>query len=248
MMNIRQVVLTALCCSLASTAVLAESSDTYVVKFMTKVPRIYDNMQSLGYRKYQSQLITGYLTITYPDATEENPSPRPRIEITDLYNKTHKINGRNITYGVIVNNDGEDYVYGPRTRVNRIGSNKTGKFDTASIVFYMDANPSYNIGDDVEDNALLMTAAGSGKCKSFKHYEYQCINGRLKKVMVGKCDGIYSVTGNTAGQIGCGCMAYGHTSPTRVADQCGATRIVDDIAAIFGSWRMYYSHSTCDCD
>lgn len=248
MMNKGKTICAALCCSLASMFALAESSDTYVVKFNTKVPRIYDNMQSLGYRKYQSQIITGYLTIIYPDATEEDPYPRPRIEITDLYNKTHKINGKNITYGVSVNNDGEEYVQGPRTRVNRIGNNRTGKFDTASIVFYMDANPSYNIGDDVEDNALLMTVAGNGKCKSFKRYGYQCVNGKLKKVELGKCDGIYKVTGNTAGVIGCGCTVYGHTSPTRVADQCGVSKIVDDIAATFGIWRMYYSHSTCDCE
>lgn len=35
--------------------------DTYKIKMSIYVPRIYDNYQSLGYRKYQKQSLTGEL-------------------------------------------------------------------------------------------------------------------------------------------------------------------------------------------
>ena len=42
------------------------------------------------------------------------------------------------------------------------------------------------------------------------------------------------MSGGVAGQLGCGCMAYGHTSPTRLLyDLC----MVMDTAAAWGTWR-----------
>jgi len=248
MKKIMKSTLLALCCSMAASAV-ADYTDTYSFSMSVKVPRIYDNTESQGYRKYQTQVIKGHLNIVYPEATVENPYPRPRITITDLVNTTHKISGKSITYEVRVNNvQDEEYLDGPITRVNLIGNNKTKKFDTASVVFYIDADPSYNVGDDVEDNALLVTLAGSGKCKEFVHYQYVCQNGKLKKVAVGKCKAIKSLSGQVAGALGCGCMACGHTSPTRVADACGASDIVDDVAAVFGKWKATYLRSDCECE
>ena len=218
-------------------------TDTYALKLSAKVPRIYDNTKSLGYRKYQYQVIKGYLHITYPE-NKNDTFGRPQITITDLYNKTHKVSGGYITYKCSVNNEGDSS--GPITRVNLIGNNKTGEFKTASIVFYLDAEPSYNKGEDDEDNSLLITLAGSGKCKKIEHYEYVCCNGKLKKVKLGKCVAISSVSGNWAGTLGCGCYAYGHTSPTRVASPCGPSDTVDDVAATWGAWTISYVSSSDD--
>ena len=226
--------LASLVCVCTSVAATTTQTDVYDLKMVIKVPRIYDNTKSLGYRKYQPQIIKGYLKITYYSTGQ-----RPTIEITDLYNKTHKMsNGRNITYSVIVNNSG-DYE-GPITRVNLIGNNKTDVFKTPSVVFYIDAEPSYNIGKDNEDNSLLITLAGSGTCKSFQHYYYQCKNGFISKCKLGKCLAIKTLNGYGAGTLGCGCFAYGHKSPTRIAAACGHTDDVDDVAASFGTWKCSY--------
>ena len=45
-----------------------------------------------------------------------------------------------------------------------------------------------------------------------------------------------TLSGYAAGTIGCGCMAYGHVSPTRMLGFWGATDIVDDVAAVHGTW------------
>ena len=240
MKNMIKTILTVLCFCIVGSA--AAYTDTYAFKLSAKVPRIYDNNQSKGYRKYQGQVIKGYLHITYPET--KDGFGRPTVTITDLYNKTHKISGQSITYKCTVNNDGN--AEGPMTRVNLIGSNKTGEFNTASILFYLDAEPSYNKGEDDEDNSLLITLGGSGKCKKFEHYQYVCCNGKLKKVKLGKCMAISSASGAFGGSLGCGCYAYGHISPTRVASPCGPSEIVDDVAATWGTWSMSYLESSDD--
>lgn len=234
MNNLKKTILVALLGLGMTAGAVTIQTDVYDFKLVVKVPRVYDNTKSKGYRKYQPQIVKGYLKITY-----YSNGQRPSIEITDLYNKTHKMsNGRNVTYSVLVNNSGD--LEGPITRVNLIGNNKTDVFKTPSVVLYMDAEPSYNVGEDNEDNSLLMTLAGSGKCKEFQHYYYKCSNGFISKCKLGKCMAIQSLSGYAAGNLGCGCYAYGHKSPTRVAAACGHTDQVDDVAATFGTFKATY--------
>ena len=190
--------------------------DEYKFTMRVYVPRIYDNTASLGYRKYKQQTVNGTLRLTY-----ESGTVRPTITVTNLVNRSHKINGCNITYTTTV--DSGDYVY---PRINVIGNNRTGVFKTGSIVFHIDANPSYNIGEDVEDNSLLITLAGRANTK--------VVNGR-RVIGTGR--------GNLAGTLGCGCTAYGHVSPTRVLGVEGPTDVVDDVASVWGTWSMRYQRS-----
>ena len=190
--------------------------DEYKFTMRVYVPRIYDNTASLGYRKYKQQTVNGTLRLTY-----ESGTVRPTITVTNLVNRSHKINGCNITYTTTV--DSGDYVY---PRINVIGNNRTGVFKTGSIVFHVDANPSYNIGEDVEDNSLLITLAGRANTK--------VVNGR-RVIGTGR--------GNLAGTLGCGCTAYGHVSPTRVLGVEGPTDEVDDVASVWGTWSMRYQRS-----
>lgn len=193
-----------------------EIVDEYSFKMTLKIPRIYDNMQSLGSRKYQKQLIKGTLLVRYIDG-----EIRPQFQIVDLVNRTHKINGKNITYDVIVDDEG-NHVY---PRLNYVGDNKTGVFKKASIVFYFDAIPSYNIGEDEPDNTLLVTLSGTGSAMKKKKYGCQIIT---------------SFSGTVSGTLGCGCTAYGHKSPTRIAGPYGPTDYVDDVASVDGSWRAVF--------
>lgn len=190
--------------------------DEYKLVMYVYVPRIYDNNTSLGYRKYQKQKISGVLQIAYP-----NDCSSPVILVEDLVNKTQKLSNKStITYKCKIDS-GVMY-----PRVNLIGNNMTGKFHTGSVNFYLDAEPSYNRGEDDEDNSLLITLAGRGYTKS-----------------VGTGRRMYSIKGNLAGTLGCGCYAYGHTSPTRVAAWRGPSSTVDDVAAVWGSWTATYKTS-----
>lgn len=219
------------------------TTHVYKLTMSQQVPRIYDNMSSQGYRKYQTQRLYGYLSISFHD-----DGSSPDVFITSLYNKTHKINGQYITYKTTVDNEG-DILF---PRVNLIGNNKTGKFKTASICFYADAEPSYNIGLDNEDNSLLCTFAGKGSVKAktvkaWQEYTYTDAKGKQHKgkrlVTLGKYEIIYTLRGYDAGTLGCGCYAYGHVSPTRRAGALAPTDQVDDVAATYGTWRATYVES-----
>ncbi len=194
--------------------------DVYNFKMILKVPRVYDNMQSLGYRKYQTQLVTGTLKLAYKSNGKWD---RPTVVVSSLVNKSHKLsNGKHVTYDTIIDTDA---VY---PRFNVIGNNKTCVFKKPSVVFAIAANPSYNIGDFVEDNGLYLTLAGSGITR------------------VSKADGMYfrRLSGYAAGTIGCGCMAYGHVSPCRVMGFDGPILdYVDDVAAVYGHWSATYTQS-----
>ena len=192
--------------------------DEYDLTMTLKIPRVYNNTQSLGYRKDQTQTIKGILKIIYNDEFY-----RPTFEITDLINKTHKINGRNITYEVLVDNDGE-YVF---PRFNYIGDNRTEKFKKAKIILYFDANPNYNIGEDEPDNSLLVTLSGYGSSSKSSKYGDVYIVKRL--------------SGFVTGTLGCGCTAYGHKSPTRVVGPNGPLYdYVDDVSPILGKWKAKF--------
>lgn len=194
----------------AASAAAKTVTDTYDFKMTLQVPRIYDNMESQGYRAYQRQTIRGKMHITYDDAVPGTPS----ITFTGVYNVTHKVNGKSVTYEVTT-------TYETPKRVNAIGSNSTGKFKIASVTFGIEAQPSYAIAAPDEDNSLYLTLSAKG-----------LIGGRSDKG--GKY--IKSLSGSAAGSIGCACKEYGHVSPTRVMGAYGPTDLVDDIGSVFGTW------------
>ena len=198
--------------SLAFTLILAAispancSAETliYKVTMRLRVPRVYDNMQSLGYRKAQWQRIIGYIAVDKDlgSCKEEGEDliGEPEICSYGFVNNTHKVNGKKVTY--------EDDSIADNVMWRFIGSNKTGIFKNTCVKFDLDLDPSYNIGDDEPDNTLIIRLSGIGMSESH-------------------------ITGNVTGQIGCGCMAYGHISPTR--DICGNVR---DITPLYGRFTM----------
>lgn len=133
-------------------------------------------------------------------------------------NKTQKLSSGNaLTYDIFLEKD----VVWPCFVA--IGSNKTGKFGTASVAFYIAAEPNYTLGDEpTEDNSLYLMLSGKGVFESLKK------GGALK-----------SVSGQAAGKMGCGCAEYGHKSPTRMIGVNGPIYSqVSDIAAVYGTWTM----------
>ena len=187
----------------------AVAADDYAFAMRLKVPRVYDNAGSRGRRKYQTQRVAGVMSLLYGEGGE-----LVGVEFSGMVNKTHRTSsGARVTY--------------PRTRLddsvwprfNVIGSNRTGKFKTASLCFYLAAEPDYNVGGFDEDNALYLMLAGKGTVRL------------SRRSMTG-------ARGNAAGALGCGCSAYGHLSPTRVLGRWGATGEVDDVAAVWGTWKI----------
>lgn len=167
--------------------------ELWEVCFYLKVPRVFDNTQSKGYRKYETEKVRGYFKVwTDADCGE------PAIEFVKLENLKHKVNGQRVTYDCIVENP----------LWHGIGSNRTCKFNKRSVSFQLIAEPSYAIGaEPTDDNSLILTVASSGNERS--------------------------LTGYVAGQQGCGCAEYGHTSPTRI----WKTNTVRDTAAVYGKFR-----------
>lgn len=128
-------------------------------------------------------------------------------------NKTHKLsNGKNVTYDGVIDYDARYPLF------NAVGSNKTKSFRTASICFALAAEPSYNIGEFDEDTSLYVMLAGKGAISA---------SGTITKA-----------NGYASGTLGCGCMAYGHVSPTRKIGQWGATDVVTDVASVYGTWSL----------
>jgi hypothetical protein len=145
------------------------------------VPRVYHNTQSLGYREVQRQKIKGKIFVYFdPDSG----ASEPEISALDIVNTTHKINGARVTYG---DADATEIMW------RYIGSNRSGVFKKAQVKFSLDLDPSYNIGADEPDNALIIQISGHGASDK-------------------------TIKGSVTGQIGCGCTEHGHLSPTRRID------------------------------
>ena len=124
-------------------------------------------------------------------------------------------------------------------------------------MFYVDAEPSYNKGEDNEDNSLLCTFAGKGTCKkrtvkAWQSYTYTDSKGKKRTaqrlVTLGKFDIINTMKGYNAGTLGCGCTAYGHISPTRKAAALAPSCTVDDVASTFGIWSATYVETSVQCN
>lgn len=116
--------------------------------------------------------------------------------------------------------------------VHAIGSNKTGRFKTTTLTMSIEADPSYNVGGDEPDNTLLLVMSGQGPSPK-------------------------TISGYAAGQLGCGCREYGHTSPTRIVywpyigSKYAAACLpnywyptVVDIAPCWGKWRAKFKSRT----
>ena len=139
---------------LVSLASFAHVIDQYSFTMHLYVPRVYDNMQSLGYRKYQPQILKGTLFVIYTDDQET------LVKVYDLENRTHKINGKRVTYECSESPYDDNGVL-----TVGVGSNKTLKFTHSGVKFSFMANPSYNIGGLDEDNTLILNLSGHGTLK-----------------------------------------------------------------------------------
>lgn len=180
---------------------------TYELKMSIKTPRVYNNTNSLGFRKYQPQKVVGKMVLEYAE-----DGSLLDIKFKDFVNKTQKLSsGLPITYETSLG----DQVY---PRFNAIGSNRTQKFNIASVIFSLEAEPNYAIGEMDEDNGLYVTLSGRGRVSS-------------------KTGKMTNLTGTLGGTLGCGCYGYGHISPTRVLWWLGPSLQVDDVAAVYGTWR-----------
>ena len=129
----------------ASTTSAKPAEEYWELRLRLHVPRIYDNMQSLGSRKYQTQTLRGCFKVTQDGEWE------PEITFCSLENKTHKIGGVPVVYDA----------WATKCLWHAIGSNRKNVFNTRSVAFDVVAEPSYAIGPEpTEDNSLLLTLAG----------------------------------------------------------------------------------------
>ena len=193
-----------------SPVVLVFAEDIYSFQMTLKVPQVLDNSESMGYRKFQPQIIRGTMVIQWKtDNTYD-------IVFGDLKNRSFKVAKKFITY----KGETDGYMISPN--YTYIGSNKRNTFTIPALAFYAEFLPSYALSDVGEDNSFLLLIAGKGGSSLKKN-----LNARIAT----------SFRGYVTGTQGCGCMEYGHVSPTRRAGAMGATDIVVDAVATFGTWR-----------
>lgn len=197
---------------------IANVVDSYQLDMQLKIPRVYDNNQSLGYRKLQTQRLQGILNIEYIDGEQ-----LPQINVMSLVNKTHKMsNGANVKYECFKEDDQID-------RLVYIGSNKKNIFKTPGMTISFVAQPSYALSYAQEDNSLYIQLSGYGKTSKTLAYRSQIP---------------YRMSGYVTGNIGCGCADYGHTSPTRLIGPYSFIDIPIDAAPIDGKWKMKFIRRT----
>lgn len=149
------VLMSAMCQTGDTTSYEYSVVDSYKLTLRVRVPRIYDNMESLGYRKYQTQTIRGELRFVY------RSDGSVQVETSVLTNITHKINGKNVTYATYPTDD-DDWM----NLTVAVGNNRTMKFRQGGIDIQFIAEPSYNIGEINEDNTLVLRLSGTGSITS----------------------------------------------------------------------------------
>lgn len=125
-------------------------TEVYDLYIDVNVPRVYDNANSLGYRRYQRQRLQGVL---YAD--------EDGVRIEGLYNRKHKVGGVHVRYTCEVDN----------AEWAIVGNNRTGVFKRPSVKFALEAVPSY-IGayEPTDDETLVLTLAGSGTFNRISGY------------------------------------------------------------------------------
>lgn len=190
---------------------LISITDVYDFRARLKVPQVIDNMTSQGFRAEQLQDLVGHLCVTYEDGE------RPYLWFSDLTNRSYRVSGRRVGYSATV---------ADTSRWNLIGSNRTGVFRKPSVNLKVTAEPDYIPGGETPDmdNSFIIELSAGGNCRD----------------VFGTGLIIYSLNGKVAGTQGCGCKAYGHTSPTRIAGPFGATDTVDDVAKVDGFWHARF--------
>lgn len=191
------------------------ATDVYDFYLRLHVPQVLNNTTSRGVRKYKPQTIKGLMYIKWLS------NGSFKIEFEDLYNKNFKVGGSNVRY---TGYEDRNIVY---TRYNYIGDNATESFKTPCLCFYLELEPSYAIGGNNEDNSFYVLLAGKGS-SAFQSK----IGGRIAK----------KFTGYASGTQGCGCSAYTHKSPTRVATICGPMDTVSDVVSTWGSWTARFKN------
>ncbi|MCQ2300359.1 MAG: hypothetical protein MJZ81_09580 [Bacteroidales bacterium] len=194
-------------------------TDCYDFKMSVKVPRVYDNMSSTGYRKYQTQKIVGEMLVTYDTVDPFGTT----ISFRNVVNRTHKIGGENVVY-----------IAEPATAVrwNYIGSNRSGLFKTPSVSFDAELWPTYNVVQKVEeDNSLILSFAGRGSSSSSSKWRGR--SGSRTVTMV---------NGSVVGTLGSGCYDYGHLSPTRIIGPFSPWfDVLSDVASVDGTWKAKFN-------
>lgn len=191
------------------------ATDVYSFHLRLRVPQVLNNTTSRGVRKYKPQTIKGLMYIKWLS------NGSFKIEFEDLYNKNFKVGGSNVRY---TGYEDRNIVY---TRYNYIGNNATESFKTPCICFYLELEPSYAIGGNNEDNSFYVLLAGKGS-STFQSK----LGSRIAK----------RFSGYASGTQGCGCSAYTHKSPTRVATICGPMDTVSDVVSTWGSWTAKFKN------
>lgn len=185
------------------------AEDEYAFKMVLKVPQVYDNTTSQGYRKFARQVIKGKMYVVWlADGSF-------RLEFAELENQSFKVRGYKVRYDGF---EDRNVVY---TRFSWIGNNKTDIFNTPSLCFFLELYPNYAIGEATEDNSFYIMLSGAGSSAYTKS-----LGSRIAR----------RFSGYAAGSQGCSCYDYGHKSPTRTASVCGPTSTPTDVVATFGSW------------
>ena len=191
-------------------------TDVYDIRMTVAVPRVYDNMSSMGYRRNQSQKIDGKLMVEYSTSGE------PHVYLKGVRNRTHLVGGETVAYE---DSECED------VRWHYIGSNKTAKFSKPSVSFSVYLWPNYNVSNDiVDDNSMVLYFSGDGSSSTSARYRGSSA-----------VQTIVSLKGKVVGTLGCGCADYGHISPTRIAGPYGPTDQVVDVAAVQGTWTARFN-------
>lgn len=139
--------------ALCASSVLADVTDTYDLDMRLRLPQVFDNMKSRGYRKYQTQRVTGKVVVRYSD-----DDGRVTFSFENLVNHTFKVGGRKVTYES-PDDESPNWVY--------IGNNGTGVFKTPCAKFCLECEPSYVEGL-TDDSALILTCAGFGSSAMWK--------------------------------------------------------------------------------
>lgn len=201
----------------STASIVAE--DVYNFTLMLKVPQVFENTTSQGYRKYKAQRISGKMYVVWLSDGSY------RLEFGGMENQQFKIRGQNVKYE---GREDRDMVW---TRFTWIGNNKKNEFKTPTLCFYLELMPNYAISDMTEDNSFYLIVSGAGSSG---------LVGKAKNRIAKK------FTGCAAGTQGCSCADHGHKSPTRETSLCGPSDVVSDVVATFGSWsatwktRVYY--------
>lgn len=187
--------------------------DVYALTMSLAVPQVFDNTQSAGYRKYQTQKVTGEVKVSY-----DGNGNMTGISCGTLKNHKFKVGGKNVTYQVFVG-ETPSWVY--------IGSNRKDKFTTPCVMMELECEPSYALKGLTNDSALILVLAGKGSAKTCKGsvYPYKFSGGVAGTLGCGCADYGHKSPTRKIGFIG----------PKK--DE------VSDIAPVYGSFTMKYKRS-----